>query len=74
MTPEQGLYYSFSMAIGALGTAKTCIEQMKAHGIRIPYEAIALNILELEEAMDALENAAEEDSPPSDNDYYAQNN
>ena len=81
MKASQGLLYSLSLAHGAIGTAISCVEEMVTRGEKVPYLAIALNIIEIEERLNKLQEAAEEhrninddDDLTDPNEYYAQNN
>ena len=78
MTNEQGLCTNLSMAIGSLTSAKNHIEALRKEGKKIDYMFIALQIIELEDCLNALAEAAEEDNDLDDdndlNDFYASNN
>lgn len=73
MTAEQGLFYSLSVALGAIGTAKSCVEQMIINGQDVPTQLIALNLIEMEEAMNELSYIADI-GDNDENDFYAGNN
>ena len=76
MKASQGLLYSLSLAHGAIGTAISCVEEMVTRGEKVPYLAIALNIIEIEELLNQLQAAAEEnkDEETDETDFYATNN
>lgn len=77
MTNQQGLCLNLSLAIGALTSAKNNLEAMVAAGERIDYTFIALQIIELEECLNGVAEAAEENSDGDNddlNDFYAANN
>ena len=76
MTNQQGFCVNLSLAIGALTSAKNNLEAMRAAGERIDYTFVALQIIELEDKLNDIAEAAEEDDDSNNdlNDYYATNN